>query len=311
MKLSVYIPCYNAAAYLEQSLAGLLNQTRPPDEILVIDDGSSDNTAEVASRFPVRVVRHAQNKGLAAARNTAFANASYDLVGAIDADVVPSPDWLEHLLKHFDDPSVAGTGGRLIEAFKATHADLWRATEMSQDLGIEKIDIEWPSHRCLGGFGTILRKSAVQALGGYDVQYRTNYEDVDLNRRLVQARHKLIFEPRAVAYHQRRDSLRSVVRTSWRWDFWTHYFNGGYNQIWLKVLLNFRWTRVLVWNHVKNRVPSLLLVDLRLPWVHSYLDLRYHFSRERLPMVSADPKNSAVYIPWPFRNLRKNRPALW
>ena len=309
MKLSVYIPCYNAASYLECSLTGLLNQTRPPDEILIIDDGSTDNSVEVASRFPVKVIRHEKNRGLAAARNTAFANASFELVGAIDADVLPAPDWLEHLSKHFDDPHVVGTSGRLLEAFRTTPADAWRATHMSQDLGLEKIEIEWPSHKCLGGFGTILRKSAVQAVGGYDEQYRTNFEDVNLVRRLVNARYKLIFEPQAVAHHQRRDSLSSVVRTYWRWEFFTHYFNGGYNHIWLKILMNFRWTRILVFNHLRNRQPALLLVDLRLPWVHSYLDLRYHFSKDRLPMVDADPKNSAVYLPWPFRNFRKNRPA--
>src|SRR5258706_14655857 len=131
MKLSVYIPCYNAASYLERALTGLLNQTRPPDEILIIDDGSTDNTAEVASRFPVKVIRHPKNKGLASARNTAFANASFELVAAIDADVFPAPDWLEHLIRHFDDPHVAGTGGRLIEAFHTTPADAWRATHMS------------------------------------------------------------------------------------------------------------------------------------------------------------------------------------
>ena len=169
MKLSVYIPCYNAASYLERSITGLLNQTRPPDEILIIDDGSTDNTVEIASRFPVRVIRHAKNKGLAAARNTAFANASFELVGAIDADVLPAPDWLEHLSKHFDDPNVAGTGGRLIEAFHTTPADAWRATHMSQDLGLEKIEIEWPQ-KCLGGFGTTatrLSRSHVSSLSGF------------------------------------------------------------------------------------------------------------------------------------------------
>src|SRR5258708_36906760 len=80
MKLSVYIPCYNAASYLERALTGLLNQTRPPDEILIIDDGSTDNTAEVASRFPVKVIRHPKNKGLASATNTPSANATSELV---------------------------------------------------------------------------------------------------------------------------------------------------------------------------------------------------------------------------------------
>lgn len=309
MKLTVYIPCYNAASFIEASIRALLDQTRPPDELLVIDDGSSDNSAELASRFPVRVIRHAKNKGLPAARNTAFANATHPFVGAIDADVLPDPTWLEHLLTPFADPHVVGTSGRLIETHQSRPADAWRAIHMTQDLGVARIDIEQPSHRRLGGFGTIFRKETVLSVGGYNENYRTNYEDVDLCSRLLAAGHKLVFEPRAVAFHQRSDSICSVIRTSWHWDFYFHYFQGGYNWIWLKLLLNFRSERALVWSHIRSKRFSLLLVDLPMPWIHSWMDLRYYFSRDRLPMVNVDPEQSAVYLPWPFRNFRRRRSA--
>jgi GT2 family glycosyltransferase len=309
MKLTVYIPCYNAARFIEASVHALLGQTRPPDEILVIDDGSSDNSTELASRLPVRVIRHEKNKGLAAARNTAFANATHPFVGAIDADVLPNPTWLEHLLTHFADSHVVGTGGRLIEAHHSKPADAWRAIHMTQDLGLDRIDIEHPSHKRLGGFGTIFRKDAVLGVGGYNENYRTNYEDVDLCARLLAAGYKLVFEPRAVAFHQRLDSIRSVTRSSWNWDFYFHYFQGDYNHIWLKVLLNFRSARVLVWSHLRSRRFLLLLVDLYLPWVLSAMDLRYHFSSRRLPRVVAQPAEFDVYIPWPFRKHKKGRAA--
>ena len=305
MKLSVYIPCYNAGNYLEKSIQSLLAQTRPPDEILIIDDGSTDRTAQIASRFPVKLVRHERNMGLAAARNTAFRNAAHELVGAVDADVYPDKAWLEHLLVHFDDPRVVGTGGRLIEAFRETPADAWRALQLCQDLGQKGIVIEGNSLKCLGGFGTILRKSTVQEIGGYNENYRTNFEDVDLNGRLVRAGHRLIFEPRAVAYHQRRDTVGSVIRTAWHWDFYFHYFNGGYNNIWLKTLFNFRFARALVWNHARAGRFALLPVDLRLPFQHSRMDLKYHFSPARLAPVQAAPDRSAVYIPWPLRSVLK------
>jgi glycosyltransferase involved in cell wall biosynthesis len=309
MKLTVYIPCYDAARFIEASIRALLNQTRPPDELLVIDDGSIDNSAELASRLPVRVIRHEKNRGLAAARNTAFANATHPLVGAIDADVLPDPTWLEHLFRHFADPHIVGTGGRLIEAHHSRPADAWRSVYMTQDLGLERIDIEQPSHRRLGGFGTIFRKEAVLSVGGYNEKYRTNYEDVDLCSRLLAAGHKLVFEPRAIAYHQRRDSIPSVIRTSWHWDFYFHYFRGGYNRLWLKVLLNFRFARSLVSSHLRSKRFSLLLVDLPLPWILTDMDLRYYFSSRRLPKVVPMPTQSDVYIPWPFRKPRKGRIA--
>jgi glycosyltransferase involved in cell wall biosynthesis len=109
MKLTVYIPCCNAAQFIAGTIRALLEQTRPPDELLIIDDGSTDNTAEIASRFPVRVIRHEKNRGLAAARNTAFANAGHEFVGAVDADVLPDATSLEYLLAPFADPRVAAT----------------------------------------------------------------------------------------------------------------------------------------------------------------------------------------------------------
>jgi glycosyltransferase involved in cell wall biosynthesis len=307
MKLTVYIPCYNAAPHIAGAIRALLEQTRPADELLVIDDGSTDNTVEIASRFPVRVIRHEKNKGLAAARNTAFASASHEFVGAIDADVFPARDWLENLLAPFADPRVVGTGGRLLEAFQQTTADAWRAQILCQDLGAERLEFVHPTHKRLGGFGTIFRKQAVESIGGYNEKYRTNYEDVDLCARLLAAGHKFVFEPRAVAYHQRRDSIGSVIRTAWRWDFYFHYFRGGYNHIALKLLLNFRAARALAWSHLRSRRFSFLLVDFLMPWIYSGMDLRYHFSGARLPRVEASREESAVYVPRPFQRLARSR----
>jgi hypothetical protein len=103
----------------------------------------------------------------------------------------------------------------------------------------------------------------------------------------------------------RRDTVSSVVRTAWRWEFYSHYYSGGYNNIALKVLLNFRSVRALMWEHLKKGKPELLQVDARMPWLHTYWDLRYRFSRERLPAVAADARAMDVYFPWPLRSLRR------
>ena len=306
MKISAYIPCYNAATYIEPTIKAVLDQTLPPDELLIIDDGSTDRTVEIASQYPVRVIRHEKNLGLAAGRNTAFANARHELVAAIDSDAILEPKWMEYLAEAFSDEAVAASGGRLLEKYRESPADAWRAAHLSQDLGEQRIDVAWPTPKRLGGFGTVIRKTAVERVGGYDLRFRTNYEDVDMSVRLLKAGYKLVFDPRAVAHHMRRDTASSVVRTAWRWDFYSHYYAGGYNNIALKVLLNFRSARVLAWQHLKQGKPQLFLVDARLPWVHSYHDLRYRFSRERLPPVSPDDKQMDMYFPWPIRSLRKH-----
>jgi len=309
MRVTAYIPCFNGARYLPATITAILGQTQPPDELLIIDDGSTDNSSEVASRYPVRIIRHEKNKGLAAARNTALANAKYDLLAAFDVDAVAEPTWLQYLFEAFRDEQIAGAGGRLVENFREDPPDLWRAMQLSQDLGETSIEMIWPTPKRLGGFGVVYRVEVLRKLGGYDERFRTNYEDVDLCARVLEAGHKALFDPRAVMRHMRRDSFSSVLRTSWRWEFYTHYFNGGYNNIALKLLFNFRLARVLVWQHARAGCFSLLPLDATLPFVHSYHDVRYGSSRERLPHLIPHPDSTIyeLYFPWPLRQRRKSR----
>jgi glycosyltransferase involved in cell wall biosynthesis len=93
--VSVVIPVYNAERFLAEAIAGALKQTRPPAEIVVVDDGSTDRSADVAVSFPgVRVIRQA-NTGPAAARNAGVAAARGDCVAFLDADDVWLPTKLE------------------------------------------------------------------------------------------------------------------------------------------------------------------------------------------------------------------------
>jgi GT2 family glycosyltransferase len=310
-KVTAYIPCYNGAAYLPDTIPAILNQSRPPDELLIVDDGSTDNSAEIAAKYPVRVIRHQQNQGLAAARNTALANAAYPLLAAFDSDAVADPQWLCSLLEHFHDPKVAGAGGRLLEHFCVASPDLWRSLQLGQDLGDTLIEISSPTPKRLGGFGTVFRTGVLREIGGYDLRFRTNYEDVDACARILHAGYKVIFDPRAVMRHMRRDTFSSVLRTSWRWDFYKHYFHGGYNCVFLKLLYNFRFALVLLRLHAAARRYSLFPLDVALPFVHCYHDLRYHLSSQRLPPVTPHPDSAVypLYFPRPFRGLLRRSSA--
>jgi glycosyltransferase involved in cell wall biosynthesis len=121
-QVTAYLPCYNVARYLAATIEGLLRQTHAPAEILIVDDGCTDDTIAVARRYPVRVVSHEVNRGLAAARNTALQAARTPLVASLDTDAVPEPDWLERLLPHFTDPRVAGVSGRMLH-YRERHRD--------------------------------------------------------------------------------------------------------------------------------------------------------------------------------------------
>jgi len=219
-KVSLYIPCYNASHYLERVLNAVMAQTHPIEEVLVIDDGSTDDTAAMAermaagSRYPLRVVRHPRNLGLACARNSGVRESKCDLVASVDSDVAPEPDWLAKLVEEMTD-DVSAVGGELREAYQTILPDRWRAHHMLQRRGPDRIyrpPFIW-------GSNSLFRKEVILKAGLYNEYCRTNAEDVKLCE-LIRDEHVLIYTPFARCNHLRRDSVRSVMRNFWKWYYY-------------------------------------------------------------------------------------------
>ena len=209
-EVSAYVPCYNCAKYLGVVLSGLEKQTYKPVEIIVVDDGSSQDVKSIAEVHGARYVRHTTNMGLAAARNTGVKASSAEVVASVDADVVAGPSWLETLMK-WVDVGYAGAGGKLIEINCATLPDRWRCINMRQYPESQK-----PlKNVMLAGSNTVFRRDYLGM--GYDEKFRTNGEDMDMDRRILAAGGTLVYEPRAVAYHLRSDTYFSVARNIWAW----------------------------------------------------------------------------------------------
>jgi GT2 family glycosyltransferase len=214
--ISLFVPCFNAEATLAACLEGVLAQSRRPDEVLVIDDGSTDGTAALAAGFGVRVIAHGHNRGLAAGRNTAVRAAAHEWIAALDSDCVARPDWLATLARRLEaDDTLAGAGGMLLETNRTALADAWRTRHMKQNWGDRPI----PNARFLFGNNTLFRRAALERVGLYNEKLRTNFEDVAVSEALQRAGYALAYEPAAVVHHLRRDSLRSVLRANWRWRF--------------------------------------------------------------------------------------------
>lgn len=111
MSISVVIPSLNDAVMLERCLSALASQTRLADEVVVVDNGSTDDTAEVAARAGAKVVFEPQ-RGIPAATAAGFDAARGTLIGRLDADSVPPPDWIEQFERRFDaDPGLSALTG--------------------------------------------------------------------------------------------------------------------------------------------------------------------------------------------------------
>lgn len=100
MKVSVVIPAYNEEKYLAQCLSGFKNQEVKANEIIVVDNNSTDRTTEIAQKFKVRVIKE-ERQGMTYARNRGFDEAKYEIIARCDADSVVSPDWIKRIKASF------------------------------------------------------------------------------------------------------------------------------------------------------------------------------------------------------------------
>jgi cellulose synthase/poly-beta-1,6-N-acetylglucosamine synthase-like glycosyltransferase len=111
--------------------------------------------------------------------------------------------WLENLLPVFEDPKIAGAGGRLTESFRESLADRWRCVHMRMDRGTERIHNPLLLHGC----NSVFRKSAIVSVGGYDETLLTAGDDADISRRLTLSGWDLLYEPAARVARTAKDAV--------------------------------------------------------------------------------------------------------
>lgn len=221
-KTSVLIPCYNQARHIEEVVRCVMAQTCPPDEIIVVDDASTDESVQVLGRLPVLLLQHEHNQGPAAARNTALEAASGDIVLYIDADAYAEPHLIKVLLQVYQQVPrhpIGGVGGRGIESSIHTIYDRWRALHARQDFGLK------PRHNVpyLFGLCASYRRDALLQIGGFDTFFPINAgEDADVGFRLKRAGYQLYYTPDAIVYHQHTDTQESLKRVQYNWFYWTY-----------------------------------------------------------------------------------------
>jgi len=216
MRTTLAIPCYNAAVVLDKTLEAVLALSPAPDEILVVDDGSSDNSAEIVRSFSgIQLLSHDRNRGIAATRNTALHNSSEGVIVYIDADSIPRSSVIGVLTKHYVDDRVAGVGGQAIEVLQRTPFDRLRRQILFQGWGDNKRTVPF-----LFGLCSSFRTDVLRRVGEFDVEFAVSGEDMDMSYRLRRAGFSLVYEPTAMVDHMRTDNRDSLMSMAYRHCFW-------------------------------------------------------------------------------------------
>lgn len=208
-RIAVVIPNWNGSRLLAKLLEDLQGQTRRADELIVVDNGSSDDSVAVAKRVGASVIELGRNTGFAHAVNTGIQECRADWIVVLNNDVSPKADWLSNLLAKLDHGDVWFATGKLLDAYRRDRIDggfdamcrgacAWRCGQGRLDSPIwnEPRRIYFPPFTA-----AVFRASLFQQVGLLDEAFESYLEDIDFGIRCAAAGFSGIYIPEAVAYH--------------------------------------------------------------------------------------------------------------
>lgn len=262
--VSVVIAAYNEEKVIAQTVTALLRSGYPHLEVIVVDDGSKDRTADVVreqfSTEPrVQVIRK-PNGGKASALNRGISVATGEIVVSLDADTLFAQDTIERLARHFQDPNVGAVSGNVRVGNIRNIFTRWQALEYvtSQNFDRRGYDLLNCITVVPGAVGA-MRRDAVLAVGGYSRD--TLAEDTDLTWKLRRGGWRITNDNSAMAYTEAPETLHSLAKQRFRWAF------GTLQCLWKH--------RAALFNHGAFgwvALPSLWIYQILFPAISPFMD---------------------------------------
>lgn len=268
--VAVLIPAYNEEAVIVRTIRSVLNSDYEKLRVIVIDDGSSDNTFEAAREaYPEEIaagklkVLTKPNAGKAEALNYGLKHVHEEIYVGIDADTVIAADAVSQLVGHFADERVGAVAGNAKVGNRVNLWTQWQALEYitSQNFERRALDLLNVVTVVPGAIGA-WRTAAVRAGGSYPIN--TVAEDADLTMNLLEQNYKVIYEDRALAFTEAPVNVSGLMRQRFRWSF-------GTLQAVFKHKHAFRTNRAMGF----FALPNILIFQILLPLVSPFIDLMF------------------------------------
>ncbi len=263
--VSVILPAYNEATGIEGAVRSLAGGDYPAHEVIVVDDGSTDDTSEIVEGLDlpgVRVIRQA-NSGKAAALNSGLTVASGDVIVTVDADTVFEDESLRRLVEPFQDSSVGATAGNTKVGNRRGVLGLWQHIDYVTGFNLDRrlYDVL----RCMptvpGAVGAF-RREAIEAVGGFSTS--TLAEDTDLTIAIGRTGWRVVYVEDARAWTETPATLAGLWRQRYRWSY------GTMQAVWKH--------RSALWRREPGKVgrrglPYLLMFQIALPFLAPLIDV--------------------------------------
>ncbi|MCP4102893.1 MAG: glycosyltransferase [Lentisphaerae bacterium] len=218
---TIIIPTYNRGELIKKCLSAILPQkTSRKFQVIVVDDGSSDNTAEIVNSYSEVLLVQQPNSGPGKARNNGAYHARSEILVFTDDDCIPEPNWLDELLKPFEDNDIAGVKGAYLSTQKQLTAQFVQFEYEEKFDCLKKckyIDL-------IDTYSAAFRREVFLKNGGYDTTFPVPcVEDREFSMRLSSMNYKLVFCDSAKVKHKHIDSPTEYLRKKIKNGYWTFY----------------------------------------------------------------------------------------
>lgn len=218
MKMTILIPCHNEEQTIGACVESCLRQTLPADQLLVVDDGSTDATPQILASFGnrIQVVRIAKKTGAKSkAQEAGLKHVTGDIIITTDADTLLEPTFVEYLIPHFEDPKVGAVAG-YVKSLKSNWLTAIRALDYSIGQNIHKLAQSYiGAVYVMPGCGTAFRRDLFGTCITFE--HDTLTEDLDFTYKIHEQNMKILFEKRAYVYTQDPSELASYINQMRRW----------------------------------------------------------------------------------------------
>ncbi|HVZ75931.1 MAG TPA: glycosyltransferase [Candidatus Paceibacterota bacterium] len=224
--VSVLIPAYNEEENIAATVESVIRSSYPKREIIVLDDGSYDKTAQevrnVIEAYPHDDIclMSLENGGKARALNIGIKHAKYDIIAVLDADAVLERRALAHFVKHFSDPRVGAVAGKVRTTGSRRMLDIFQTLEYAIGQNIDK-----RAFSTIGAVGIVpgpagaWRKSYLMQFGGFSTD--TLVEDQDMTLTVLRSGKRVVYEPQAIAYTETPHTVKNFLKQRFRWVYGT------------------------------------------------------------------------------------------
>ena len=213
--ISIIVPSYNSEKTIEKNIKSLLNQNYKKKYEIIVVDSSTDETPQIVSKFPVKLIKQ-RHVGPAAARNLGVKKAKGKTIVFIDSDCIAPKNWLRNLLKPLSDKNFVAVAGTYKTKNKESMIARFTGYEIEQRH--EKMK-KFDSINFVGTFNCVYRKRIFLKFGGFNVKF-VQAEDPELSFRIAESGYKIKFQPSAYVYHFHPSSLIKYLKQKFWRAFW-------------------------------------------------------------------------------------------